>query len=297
MMKTFSGGADLNTTVLAFVSPIITYGHMKVQNGYSARQIRVNSVLKGLFGKTSMEAILDTGASAHVLNTMKYMTNATADNSFSLVGVNGADSQMTCSYAGYLNIYLSAKTFDGRPIVVNIKREQNDGSRRNAHLASSSPVTLVSWDQLLERGWRMAEDSSYSFHRSIEAKVYLTRRNGLFYLPICTEPRTQAPLVTAGAARAVSGSKSSSTSNCPLMSPASVYTSEDTHTRYPALTTFTLETSLLGVLHDADGDSVELMHNACDGSIFAGSAKLSIQMFLTMILRQRQRQQRTTRGS
>ena len=99
MMKKFSGGADLNTTVLAFVAPIITYGHMKVQNGYSARQIRVNSVLKGLFGKTSMEAILDTGASAHVLNTMKYMTNATADNSFTLIGVNGADSQMTCSCA------------------------------------------------------------------------------------------------------------------------------------------------------------------------------------------------------
>ena len=190
---------------------------MKVQNGYSARQIRVNSVLKGLFGTTSMEAILDTGASAHVLNTMKYMTNATADNSFSLVGVNGVDSQMTFSYAGYLNVYLSAKTFDGRPIVVNISGEQNDGSRRNAHLASSSPVTLVSWDQLLERGWRMAEDSSYIFHRSIEAKVYLTRRNGLFYLPICAEQRTQAPLVTAGAVRAVSGS-------------------EDTHARYPALT-------------------------------------------------------------
>ena len=167
MMKTFSGGADLNTTVLAFVSPIITYGHMKVQNGYSARQIRVNSVLKGLFGKTSMEAILDTGASAHVLNTMKYMTNATADNYFSLVGVNGADSQVTCSYAGYFDIYLSAKTFDGRPIVVNISGEQNDGSRRNAHLASSSPVTLVSWDQLLERGWRMAEDPSYIFHRFV----------------------------------------------------------------------------------------------------------------------------------
>ena len=79
MMKKFSGGADLNKTVLAFGAPIITYGH-------SARQIRVNSVLKGLFGKTSMEAILDTGASAHVLNTMKYMTNATADNYFSLVG-------------------------------------------------------------------------------------------------------------------------------------------------------------------------------------------------------------------
>ena len=291
MMSKFSGGADLSTMVLVFVAPIITYGHMKVQNGYSARQIRVNSVLKGLLGTTSMDAILDTGASAHVTNTMSYMSNATADNSFSLVGVNGADSQMTCSYAGYLNIYLSAKTFNGRSIVVNINGEQNDGSRRNAHLAPSSPVTLVSWDQLLERGWRMAEDSSYIFHRSIEAKVYLTRRNGLFYLPICIEPRTQAPLVTAGAVRAVSGSKSSSTSNCPLMSPASVCTSEDTHARYPALTTFTLETSLLGVLHDADGDTVELMHNACDESSFAGSANvpkatvtaISVKMFLTVI--------------
>jgi hypothetical protein len=189
MMSKFSGGADLSTMVLVFVAPIITYGHMKVQNGYSARQIRVNSVLKGLLGTTSMDAILDTGASAHVTNTMSYMSNATADNSFSLVGVNGADSQMTCSYAGYLNIYLSAKTFNGRSIVVNINGEQNDGSRRNAHLAPSSPVTLVSWDQLLERGWRMAEDSSYIFHRSIEAKVYLTRRNGLFYLPICGHSR------------------------------------------------------------------------------------------------------------
>ena len=202
MISQFSEGADLNKMVLAFVAPIITYGHMKVQNGYSARQIRVNPVLKGLFGTTSMDAILDTGASAHVTNTMKYMSNAQADNSFTLIGVNGADSQMTCSYAGYLNIYLSAKTFDGRPIVVNTSGEQNDGSRRNAHLASSSPVTLVSWDQLLERCWRMAEDSSYIFHRSIEAKVYLTRRNGLFDLPICAEPRTQAPLVTAGTVRA-----------------------------------------------------------------------------------------------
>lgn len=137
----------------------------------------------------------------------------------------------------------------------------------------------------------MAEDSSYIFHRSIEAKVYLTRRNGLFYLPICAEPRTQAPLVTAGAVRADSGSKSSSTSNCPLTSTASVVTSEDTHARYPALTTFTSETSLLGVLHDADGDTMELMHNACAGSSFAGSANvpkatvpaISVKMFLTVI--------------
>ena len=70
---------------------------------------------------------------------------------------------MTCSYAGYLNIHLSARTFNGRSIVVNINVEQNDGSRRNAHVAPSSPVALVSWDQLLERGWRMAEDSSYNF--------------------------------------------------------------------------------------------------------------------------------------
>jgi hypothetical protein len=209
MMSKFSGGADLSTMVLLFVAPIITYGHMKVHNSYSARQICVNSVLKGLFGTTSMDAILDNGASAHVTNTLSYMSNATADNSFLLVGVNGADSQMTCSYAGHLITYLSAKTFDGRSIVVNISGDQNDGSRRNVHLASTSPVTLVSWDQLLKRGWRMAEDSSYTFHRSAEANVYLTRRNSLFYLPICTKPRTQAPLVTAGAVRAVSGSKSS----------------------------------------------------------------------------------------
>ena len=97
MMSKFSGGADLNTMVLVFVAPIITYGRMKVQNGYSARQIRVNSVLKGLFGTTSMDAILDIGASAHITNTMKYTSNAQADNSFTLIGVNGADSQMTCS--------------------------------------------------------------------------------------------------------------------------------------------------------------------------------------------------------
>ena len=43
MVSKFSGGADLNTMVLVFVAPIITYGHMKVQSGYSAPQIRVNS--------------------------------------------------------------------------------------------------------------------------------------------------------------------------------------------------------------------------------------------------------------
>ena len=76
MMSKFSGGADLSTMVLVFVAPIITYGHIntKVQNGYSARQIRVNSVLKDLFGTRSMDAILDTGASAHVTNTMSYMS-------------------------------------------------------------------------------------------------------------------------------------------------------------------------------------------------------------------------------
>ena len=44
----------------------------------------------------------------------------------------------------------------------------------------------------------MAEDTSYIFHRSAEANVYLTQRNGLFYLPICAEPRTQTPLITTG---------------------------------------------------------------------------------------------------
>ena len=48
-MSKFSGGADLNTMVLVFGAPIITYGYMKVQNGHSARQIRMDSVLKGLF--------------------------------------------------------------------------------------------------------------------------------------------------------------------------------------------------------------------------------------------------------
>ena len=129
MMSKFSGGADLGTMVLVFVAPIITYGHMKVHNCYSARQIRVNSALKGLFGTPSMDAMLDTGASAHVTNTMSYMSNATADNSFSLVGVNGADSQMTCSYAGYLNIYLSAKTFDSRP---NRREHQWRAKRRQS---------------------------------------------------------------------------------------------------------------------------------------------------------------------
>ena len=184
--------------------------------------------------------------------------------------------------AGYLNIYLSAKTFDGRSIVVNINREQNDDSRRNAHLVSSSPVTLVSWDQLLKRGWRMAEDTSYIFHRSAEANVYLTQRNGLFYLPICAEPRTQTPLITTGAVHADSGSKSSSASNSTVC---------------PASTTFTSGMSLLGILHDENGGSVRIAHSKRTVSIFAGSAKLSIKMFLTMILRQRQRQQRTTRGS
>ena len=148
-----------------------------------------------------MEAILDTGESAHVTNTMKYMSNAQADNLFILIGVNGADSQMTCSYAGYLNDFLSAKTFDSRSIIVNINVEENGGSIRNAHLASSSPVTLVPWDQLLGRGWRMSEDSSYIFHRSIEVTTYLTRRNGLVHLPICDVPTSQTPLITAGAAR------------------------------------------------------------------------------------------------
>ena len=231
MMLKFSGGADLSTMVLLFVAPIIAYGHMKVQNSYSARQICVNSVLKGLFGTTPMDAIRDTDASAHVTNTLSYMSNATADNPFSLVGVNGADSQMTCSYAGHLNTYLSVKTFDGRSIVVNANRDQNDGSRRNAHLASTSPVTLVPWDQLLKRGWRMAEDSSYIFHRSAEANAYLARRNGLFYLPTCAEPRTQTPLITTEAVHADSGSKSSSVSNSTVC---------------PARTTFTSGMSLLG---------------------------------------------------
>ena len=141
------------------------------------------------------------------------MSNVTADNSFLLVGVNGADSQMTCSYAGYLNIHLSARTFNGRSIVVNINVEQNDGSRRNAHVAPSSPVALVSWDHLLERGWRMAEDSSYIFHWSVEATVYLARRNGLFCLPICAESRSQTSLITAGAVHTELWSKSSSASN------------------------------------------------------------------------------------
>jgi hypothetical protein len=172
-------------TVLACVAPVITYGHMKVQNDYSTQRIRVNSVLKGLFGKTSKEAILDTGASEHITNWIGYTSDAIADNSCSLVGVNGTDSQMTCSCSGYLNVFLTATTFDGRSNVVNINGCHEGVNRRNAHLASSSPVTLVSWDQLLERGWHMSEDSSYIFHRSIEAAVYLTRRNGLFYLPIC----------------------------------------------------------------------------------------------------------------
>ena len=77
MMSRFSGGADLSTMVLVFVAPIITYGHIntKVQNGYSARQIRVNSALKGLFGTTSMDAILDTGAS--VLATPSWRSTST----------------------------------------------------------------------------------------------------------------------------------------------------------------------------------------------------------------------------
>ena len=61
---------------------------MKVQNGYSARQIRVNPVLKGLFSTTSMDAILDTGASAHVTNTMKYMSNAQARETHGGCGCN-----------------------------------------------------------------------------------------------------------------------------------------------------------------------------------------------------------------
>ena len=181
-----------------------------------------------------------------------------------------------------MNIYLSAKTFDGRSIVVNINREQNNDSRRNAHLASSSQVTLVSWDQLLKRGWRMAEVTSYIFHRSAEANVYLTQRNGLFYLLICAEPRTQTPLITTGAVHADSGSKSSSASNSTVC---------------PARTTFTSEMCLLGILHDENDGSVRIAHSKRTVSIFAGSAKLSMKMFLTMILRQRQRQQRTTRGS
>ena len=105
----------------------------------------MNSVLKGLFGSTSKEAILDTGASEHVTNWIGYMSDATADNSFSLVGVNGTDSQMTCSYSGYLNIFLTATTFDGRSIVVNINGSQKDGKRRNA----SSSLRLICQNKLI----------------------------------------------------------------------------------------------------------------------------------------------------
>ena len=60
---------------------------------------------------------------------------------------------------------------------------------------------------------------------------------------------------------------------------------------YPALTTFASETSLLGVLHDPDGDTVELKRSERNGSSFAGSAKvsnatvpaISVKMFFTVI--------------
>ena len=110
----------------------------------------------------------------------------------------------------------------------------------------------------------MSEDSSFIFHRSISATVYLARRNGLFYLPICAASTSQSPLITAGIARV--GENRSHTDNDSEMN---VSPTGDAEGSYPALKTF--DKSLLGFLHDANGESVQIDHGARTASNFAGS--------------------------
>lgn len=73
------------------------------------REIRATSRIGALFGSHTKEAILDSGASANIANSLNYIRGACVDTSYSLVGVNGHGSKISCSHSFFLTYFCAGK--------------------------------------------------------------------------------------------------------------------------------------------------------------------------------------------
>ena len=176
------------STVMAFTAPIIRYGMATVSNGFTNADARFHinchsSITDNECKRSSV--IFDTGASMHIMNSARNLTNFITNNSFKVYGVGGKDKGASASHVGDISLKLKGWTWFGDECTVNLGKgsDANPNSGR-AVLCRDAPLSLVSWAELKRAGWKVDESLTCIWHPREKVTVYFEAKHGLLYLPI-----------------------------------------------------------------------------------------------------------------
>ena len=102
--------------VFVFVAPILQMVHNTFGDPENQSRFEIRVMSRGaLLGSHTKEAILDSGASANITNSLNYICDASVDNSYSLVGVNGHGSTISLAHIRGFGTCFCA----GKPLMEN----------------------------------------------------------------------------------------------------------------------------------------------------------------------------------
>ena len=179
------------------VAPIVQFARQRVNNRYLACSERFSVKAKSAVSHMHADdgkAILDTGASHHVLKTRSHMGKVYRDTSYSVIGVNGENETTNVEYVGGINMRVQAWSWDDdKECTVTLTDSKSKATVRcpdptaqssPALYCPQSPVSLVAWSLLWRAGWRVNEDFDQLFHREHRVTIYLGYKNGLPSLPL-----------------------------------------------------------------------------------------------------------------
>ena len=176
------------SSTMAFTAPIIRYGMASVPNGFTESDPRFHIKCNSSFADKECKrssVIFDTGASMHVVNNGRYLTDIKANNSFKVYGVGGKGKGASASHIGDVSLKLKGKTWSGSACTVTLGSgpAANPNSGR-AVLCHEAPLSLISWHELKRAGWKVDENLTYIWHTRAKVTIYFEMKNGLLYLPI-----------------------------------------------------------------------------------------------------------------